>query len=90
MGTYNPLIIGVITITLVTTSTYPLRGAAARTFTERRKLFDGEALQFSMALEALQEACHLEHNEKNGPGGWLGFLLGMRFPTQLYGDFEKP
>eukprot|EP00434_Breviolum_minutum_P030194 symbB.v1.2.026704.t1/scaffold2692.1/size74767/1 len=31
--------------------------AEVRNFSERRKLFDGEALQFSMALEALQEAC---------------------------------
>ena len=36
-----------------------------RTLAERRKLFDGEALQFSMALEALQQACHLEHVTKN-------------------------
>ena len=35
-----------------------------RTLAERRKLFDGEALQFSMALEALQQACHLEHVTK--------------------------
>lgn len=31
--------------------------AEVRTLAERRKLFDGEALQFSMALEALQQAC---------------------------------
>ena len=27
---------------------------------------------------------------KKKPKGWLGFLLGMKFPTQLYRDYNKP